>query len=119
MKPVLVVAVAVAAAVALPGRAGAKDCQDVSGPFSAVPPATCASPVNICTHGRLSGGLSATYDFVADAQTIAGTTANLTGHSTITTDKGAVLHGQDTSALSLVTGQFTTTVHIVGGTRKY
>lgn len=111
---------ALAAVLAAPGVAPAAECTSVSGPFSAVPPASCASPVGICTHGQLTGGLTATYDFVADTQTVAFPTASLTGHSTITTDKGgAVLQGQDTSTLSLVTGAFTTTVRIVGGTQKY
>lgn len=44
------VAVAVAAAAAV---AEAKECKAVSGSFSAVPPATCESPVFICTHGTL------------------------------------------------------------------
>jgi hypothetical protein len=114
-------AVAVAlAVVALPLASHAKDCEDVAGPFSAVPPASCPSPVGICTHGTLTGGLSATYDFVAETQTVSGPVATLTGHSTITLDKGgAVLLGQDTSTLSLASGAFTTTVHVVGGTHQY
>jgi len=113
-------AAALATALAAAGPARAKDCTDVSGPFSAVPPASCASPVGICTHGQLTGGLNATYDFVADTQTVVFPIATLTGHSTITMDKGgAVLLGQDTSTLSLLTGAFTTTVHIVGGTQQY
>jgi hypothetical protein len=120
MRPRIVMTAALTAALAAAGVARAKDCTDVRGPFSAVPPAGCASPVHICTHGQLTGGLTATYDFVAETQTVVGPTATLTGHSTITTDKGgAVLLGQDTSSLSLVTGAFTTTVHIVGGTQKY
>ena len=119
MRPRIVMTAALAAALAVPGAALAKDCADVSGPFSAVPPASCASPVGICTHGQLTGGLKATYDFVADTQTVVFPTATLTGHSTITDKGGAVLLGQDTSVLSLVTGAFTTTVHIVGGTQKY
>ena len=111
---------ALAAVLAAPVAARAKDCTNVSGPFSAVPPATCASPVGICTHGQLTGGLTAAYDFVADSQTVAFPIASLTGHSTITMDKGgAVLLGQDTSELDVVTGEFTTTVHIVGGTHQY
>lgn len=98
--------------------AEAKECKPVSGSFSAVPPASCPSPVGICTHGTLRGGLDATYDFVADTQIVVFPTASLTGHSTITTDKGLLI-GQDTSTLDLITGAFTTTVGIVGGTRKY
>ena len=115
---------ALAAALAVvslrPLAVQAKDCESVAGPFVAVPPASCPSPVGICTHGTLTGGLAATYDFVADTQTIVFPTASLTGHSTITLDKGgAVLRGQDTSTLSLVTGAFTTTVHVVDGTHQY
>ena len=120
MRPRMMMTAALAAVLAAPGAARAKDCTRVSGPFSAVPPPSCASPVGICTHGRLTGGLTATYDFVADTQTVVFPTAALTGHSTITIDKGgATLLGQDTSTLSLLTGDFTTTVHIVGGTHQY
>jgi hypothetical protein len=108
---------ALAAALAAPGAAHAKDCTKVSGPFSAVPPATCASPVGICTHGRLTGGLSAAYDFVADSQTVVFPIASLTGHSTITIDKGgALLLGEDTSALSLLTGDFDFATGATAGT---
>jgi hypothetical protein len=120
MKLPTMMTAALAAVLAVPVAAHAKDCTKVGGPFSAVPPASCASPVGICTHGRLTGGLTADYDFVADSQTVVFPIANLTGHSTITIDKGgALLLGQDTSALSLLTGEFTTTVHIVGGTHQY
>ena len=120
MSPRLMMTAALAATLAAPGVALAKDCTQVSGPFSAVPPASCASPVGICTHGQLTGGLPSTYDFVADSQVVSFPIAALTGHSTITIDKGgAILLGQDTSDLSLVTGAFTTTVHIVGGTHQY
>jgi len=120
MRPRTMMTAALIAMLAAPVAARAKDCKRVSGPFSAVPPASCASPVGICTHGRLTGGLDATYDFVADTQTVVFPTAELTGHSTITIDKGgAVLLGEDTSTLSLLTGDFTTTVHIVGGTHQY
>ena len=113
-------AAALAIVAAFPLASTAKDCEDVAGPFSAVPPATCSSPVHICTHGTLTGGLPSTYDFVASSETDAFPVANLTGHSTITLDRGgAVLLGQDTSSLSLVSGAFTTTVHIVGGTHQY
>jgi len=111
---------AMAAMLAAPIPARAKDCKRVSGPFSAVRPASCPSPVRICTHGRLTGGLTATYDFVADAQTDGPPTVKLTGHSTITIDKsGATLKGEDTSSVEIATGAFTTTVQIVSGTQKY
>ncbi len=98
-----------------PARSEAGGCHDVSGTFTAIAPAECPSPVGICTHGRLTGGLSATYDFVATGVTADGA---LTGHSTITLDNGAVIFGSDTSVLG-GDGSFVTTVHIVGGTRQY
>lgn len=98
-----------------PARAAAGGCHDVSGTFTAIAPPQCPSPVGICTHGRLSGDLSATYDFVATGVTAGGA---LTGHSTITLDNGAVIFGSDTSVLGS-DGSFVTTVHIVGGTRQY
>jgi hypothetical protein len=91
MKPGMMMAAALTVVLAAPAAARAKDCTDVSGPFSAVPPASCPSPVGICTHGQLTGGLTATYDFVADSQTVVFPTASLTGHSTITIDKGGAL----------------------------
>jgi hypothetical protein len=96
-------------------RSAAGGCHAVAGTFVAQAPPDCASPVGICTHGRLSGGLQATYDFVATGITPEGA---LAGHSTITLDNGAVIHGSDTSVLG-GDGSFVTTVRIVGGTRQY
>ena len=47
-----------------------------------------------------------------------------TGHSTITTTQGAVMHGSDSGFMDLnppyfTTANFVTTVQIVGGTRQY
>jgi hypothetical protein len=80
MRPGIVITTVLAGALAAAGVARAKDCTDVSGPFSAVPPASCASPVGICTHGQLTGGLTASYDFVADTQSVVFPIATLTGH---------------------------------------
>jgi hypothetical protein len=96
-------------------RSAAGGCHSVSGAFTAVAPADCPSPIHICTHGRLDGDLSATYDFVAGGFTPEGA---LSGHSTITLDNGAVIRGNDTSVLG-PDGSFVTTVRIVGGTRQY
>jgi hypothetical protein len=85
----------------------------VSGAFTAVSPPDC--PSFLCTHGRLTGDLSATYDFVASGVNPDG---SLAGHSTITLDNGAVIRGNDTSVLN-GDGTFVTTVQIAGGTRQY
>ena len=98
---------------ALPSRAAAGGCHAVSGDFTAVAPPDC--PSFLCTHGRLTGDLSATYDFVATGLTPEGA---VTGSSTITLDNGAVIRGSDTSVLH-PDGTFVTTVRIVGGTRQY
>ena len=98
---------------AVPARAAAGGCHAVSGAFTAVSPADC--PSFLCTHGRLTGDLEATYDFVAVGVTPEGAVA---GRSTITLDNGAVIRGSDTSVLNS-DGTFVTTVRIVGGTRQY
>ena len=93
-------------------RAATGGCHAVAGSFTAVSPPDC--PSFLCTHGRLTGDLAATYDFVATGVTPEG----LTGNSTITLDNGAVINGNDTSVLN-PDGTFVTTVRIVGGTRQY
>jgi len=109
----MVAVLAIGVCPAAPTRAAAGGCHAVSGDFTAVAPPDC--PSFLCTHGRLTGDLSATYDFVATGLTPEGA---VTGQSTITLDNGAVIHGSDTSVLNPdVT--FVTTVRIVGGTRQY
>lgn len=98
---------------AAPSRGAAGGCHGVSGAFTAVSPANC--PSFLCTHGRLTGDLSATYDFVATGLNPDGSVA---GNSTITLDNGAVIRGNDTSVLN-GDGTFVTTVRIAGGTRQY
>jgi len=113
-------AAALAAVLAAPVLSQARDCTDAAGAFSAEAPESCTSPIGICTHGKLTGGLRSTYDFVADTQDDSGPVASLTGHSTITLAKGkSVLHGQDTSTVAHDNGAFTTTVKVAGGTRQY
>lgn len=96
-----------------PSRAAAGGCHSVSGAFTAVSPPDC--PSFLCTHGRLTGDLSATYDFVATGLNLDGSVA---GNSTIKLDNRAVIRGKDTSVLN-GDGTFVTTVRIVGGTREY
>ena len=96
-----------------PARPAAGGCHAVSGSFTAVSPPDC--PSFLCTHGRLTGDLQATYDFMASGVTPEGA---VSGHSTITLDNGAVIRGNDTSVLN-PDGTFVTTVVIAGGTRQY
>ena len=111
----------VAFALASPALAAAA-CRTISGTFTAVPPATCSSPVNICTHGTLAGSFPSTYDFVVDTLTpvVAVPGAfTYTGHDTITAGS-TVLTGKDYGAMYFVgptTAKFVTTVKIVGGGR--
>ena len=137
-KPYLVlVVVALGALVVsvLPERANAdgSGCFPVFGQFDAdsVPPPECMSPVGLCTHGRLTGALRGTYDFVASTFIPSGapTTPAITfytGESVITTRRGATITATDTgtvdldptryggiSSLLTVTG---TTGHLAGAT---
>jgi hypothetical protein len=112
-----------AATLGLAATATAKPCKTFTGTFTAVAPATCPSPVGICTHGTLVGGFPSTYDFVADTLVPTGVPGefNYTGHSVITTRKGR-LFGSDSGHLTMLpdgTAPFVTTVNLVGGTRKY
>lgn len=109
--------------------AAAGGCHTYSGDFTAVapPPDQCSSPFGICTHGTLVGDFPSTYDFAVE--TLVPDPANplhllYTGHSTITTTQGAVMHGSDSGFMDLnppyfTTANFVTTVQIVGGTRQY
>jgi hypothetical protein len=100
--------------------AAAGGCHSYSGDFTAVAPPTCAGI--ICTHGTLVGGFPSTYDFAAtDVNFVTGA---YSGHSTITTEQGALIFGSDSGVLvpnppDFTTANFVTTVEIVGGTRQY
>ena len=98
-------------------------CRTFSGNFTAVPPATCPSPVGICTHGILTGGFPSTYDFVMDTLAPIGETglSRYTGHSVITT-AGGQLFGSDSGILRITgptTASFVTVVRIVRGTGEF
>jgi hypothetical protein len=113
-----VLAVALAA-LALAGPAGgaAGGCHSVSGTFVAVsiPPFTAECPSFFCTGGTLYGDLAGSYFFEAYGVS---PTGDLLGHSTITLDNGAVIHGNDTSHLN-GDGTFVTTVNFASGTRQF
>lgn len=104
-------------------RAAEGGCHTYDGPFTAVRPTICTSPVHICTHGTLTGDFPSTYDFTVDTLTAIGPNqAGYTGHDVITATNGAQLFGLDSGVLTFVgpgTASFVTTVQIVGGTRQY
>jgi len=108
-------------AIAAAGARADDACRTFSGSFTAVPPQQCASPVHICTHGTLIGGLPSTYDFVMDTlvPTRIPGVFTYTGHSLITVKSGATLTGSDSGLMRLKgdgTASFVTIVRIVGGT---
>ena len=91
------------ALVAIPAAGARADdaCRTFAGSFMAEPPKQCASPVGICTHGKLIGGFPSSYDFVMD--TLVPT--RIPG-----SDSGLMrLNGDGTAS-------FVTVVRIVGGT---
>jgi hypothetical protein len=98
-------------------------CRTFSGNFTAVPAADCESPVFICTHGTLTGGLPSTYDFTMDTRvpTQVHDVFAYTGHSVITTAAGTLI-GKDSGLMRLNqdgSASFVTVVRIVSGTGKF
>ena len=102
-------------------------CSVSTGDFTAVAPASCASPVGICTLGTLKGQFPSTYAFTAETLTPANDPASpnkflYTGHSVITAANGDKLYGSDSGFLYIEPdghAPFVTTVKIVGGTGQY
>lgn len=101
-------------------------CRFFSGPSSAVAPATCASPVGLCTHGKLDGDFPAVYDFVAATLQSANdpndpTEYEYTGHTVITTPDG-LIYTNDNGVVHIsgaATAPFATTILIASGTGRY
>jgi len=116
MKPT-VLAVALAAALVWSATAAAKECKPVSGTFEAT---IVPCPAPLCTAGTLTGGLTSSYAFTMTSAAQEGPVLTFTGASTITNTFGdARLFGADTGWINFATGQFETTVNIVGGTKQY
>jgi hypothetical protein len=103
-------------------------CDTVKGKFDAmsVPVPPCTSPVGVCTHGTLKGGLKGSYDLTLD--TLAPTPDPDTptvfffsGTSVVTLKNGDVITGVDTGALNLAppaiigSGSFSTLLTITDG----
>jgi hypothetical protein len=116
-----------AAAPDLKADGGGRGCRFFDGPSSAVAPATCASPVGLCTHGHLGGDFKGQYDFVAATLESANdpndpTEFLFTGHSVITTPDG-VMNTNDNGVIHIsagaTTAPFATTILIVSGTGRF
>lgn len=97
------------------------ECNSPGGDFTASPVVVgCVSPFGFCTHGLLTGGLEATYDFVMTSSIPAPTAEHpsrivYAGYSVVQTADGAVF-GADSGEMWFEGGiAFVTTVGIVGG----
>jgi hypothetical protein len=108
---------------AAPAR-GDQSCRPVNGHFEArlVPPADCASPVGVCTSGRVWGGLRGTYFFTMESLAPTGQPAVpsilfFTGKSDIRIAGGTV-QGVDTGTIDLPPGAggFASLITFTGGT---
>ena len=90
-------------------------------------PGCVDSPIQLCTHGILSGDWVGTYEFSFTSQAPSGNPEApneilYTGNSVITLSNGAMIFENDTSAMYPdATGHaaFTTIVTVVGGTKNY
>lgn len=101
-----------------------QQCKPVVGNFEAhVVTEGCASPVGLCTAGRVWGGLQGTYAFTMTSATPNGeptvpTILFFTGHSTVTLKSGDIVLGTDTGAIDLPPGNggFASLITFKGGT---
>lgn len=124
MRSIPIAAAAVALTTLFAGSVRAEQaCSTFSGDFTAVPPAACASPVGICTHGTLTGGFPSTYDFTMDTLVPTGIPGVFayTGHSLLTA-AGGTLTGADTGFMRMTgpaSASFVTVVRIASGTGAY
>jgi hypothetical protein len=88
-----------------------QQCKPVVGSFEAhVVAEGCASPVGLCTAGRVWGGIQGTYAFTMTNATPNGeptvpTVLFFTGHSVVTLKSGDVVLGTDTGSIDLPPGQ--------------
>ncbi len=101
-----------------------QQCKPVVGSFEAhVVVAGCASPVGLCTAGRVWGGIQGTYEFTMSSAAPNGkpdvpTILFFTGHSTVTLKSGDVVLGTDTGVIALPPGNggFASLITFNGGT---
>jgi hypothetical protein len=103
-------------------------CDKVKGKFAAmsVPVPPCTSPVGVCTHGTLKGGLKGSYDLtvatlIPTPDPATPTVFFFSGTSVVTLNNGDVITGIDNGALNLAppavigSGSFSTLLTIVDG----
>ena len=107
-----------------------EQCKPVVGSFEAhVVSSGCASPVGLCTAGRVWGGISGTYAFTMSSAVPNGhvdgngnpdvpTILFFTGNSTVTLKSGDQVSGVDTGAIDLPPGAggFASLITFKGGT---
>lgn len=122
-----------AAGLALALRGGgtvsaSQACKPIQGHFEAslVLPPECASPVGLCTAGRLWGGLSGAYAFtmsqiIPPGEPDVPTIVFFTGRSTITLHNGDTLTAVDTGSIDLPPGAggFASLITFTGGTGEH
>lgn len=109
-------------------RSGDKThCDELLGPFTSVVGTPCASPVGLCTHGRLEGDLAGQYDFTFETLVPAndpndrfkffytGTSVVSAKEGTLTTHDTGVIHMLADNAPS----PFVTNATVVAGTGKF
>ena len=105
-------------------------CDELAGPFTSTlnNGPGCSSPIQICTTGDLTGGLTGNYDFTMLTLGPSGNPADpnefvYTGTSVITDLNGDRIFGQDSGVMHVDPAggdsPFTTTVTFLGGTGKY
>lgn len=124
-RRILALGIAVCAVplIAFPARAD-QQCKPVVGSFEAHVVATgCASPVGLCTAGRVWGGIQGNYAFTMSSAAPTGepdvpTILFFTGHSEVTLKSGDVVLGTDTGVIDLPPGNggFSSLITFKGGT---
>lgn len=88
-----------------------QQCKPIVGSFEAhVVVEECASPVGLCTAGRVWGGIQGTYAFTMtnafpNGEPTVPTILFFTGHSVVTLNSGDLVLGTDTGAIDLPPGQ--------------
>ena len=119
----ILIAVCAVPLIASHARAN-QQCKPVVGNFEAQVVVTgCASPVGLCTAGRVWGGIQGNYEFTMSSAAPTGepdvpTILFFTGHSKVTLKSGDVVLGTDTGVIDLPPGNggFASLITFKGGT---
>ncbi len=111
---------ALLAVCAAPFAFAQQDCRPITGHFEAnvVPPPACQA--QLCTAGRVWGGLQGTYAFVMTSMLPTDPTTPtiffFTGRSTIDVKGGGQVFGTDTGSIDVAAGGFASLITFTGGT---